>query len=314
MAKAIETMGYGTIGHMGLGVHGQGIGSVKQQVHDGDTIISRALGNISVRFLGIDTPEISFRLPGEESFTSLKSLKWEQFLSDPFDAAYGLPAYPMGLKSYLERKLGQDCAGNHAKLADDAQKMLEAEVDADFTAMGGDKETFAFYLRFANEVMDGYGRLLCYINRDDRSDVRPLSYNERVLEKGAAMPYFIWPNVNPFRRQLQITAAVPAPGTACQVAQSEKSLREARQWVKDNRDQHKGVFDATDPLKLEPFELRFMAQRKLPSRWVIDLSKNDTSLLPPDRYYEIPHSEDRLFIPEEYVPLFVHKGWHASGF
>jgi hypothetical protein len=42
---------------------------------------------------------------------------------------------------------------------------------------------------------------------------------------------------------------------------------------------------------------------------VIDLSKNDDVLIKPQEYYTIPNVEDRLFIPEEYVPLFVEAGW-----
>jgi hypothetical protein len=312
MAKAIETTNYGTIGHMGLGAHGQYIGSVKQQVHDGDTIIVRTLGNLSVRFLGVDTPEVSFMLPGENSFTSLKNAKWEYFLIDPFNSAFGLPPYPPGLKTHLTAHLGPGSASNHAKLAEDAQRILEAEVGADMRAMAVEKDTFEFYLSFAYEVMDGYGRLLCYINRYDDTGNRPLTYNERVLEKGVGLPYFIWPNINPFRKQSQISAAVPAPGTANSIAEQEKPLRLARQWVKYNRAQKKGIFDADAGLRLEPFELRFLAQKKLPSRWVIDLSTNSKALLPPDRYYEIPYAEDRLFIPDEFVPLFVSKGWSMA--
>jgi hypothetical protein len=32
----------------------------------------------------------------------------------------------------------------------------------------------------------------------------------------------------------------------------------------------------------------------------------------PQRYIEIPNFEDRLFVPAEYVPLFVERGWQAS--
>ena len=61
MTKAIEQLPSGLIiGHAALGLHGGKPGSVRQQVHDGDTIIVRAPGNFGVRFLGIDAPEISF--------------------------------------------------------------------------------------------------------------------------------------------------------------------------------------------------------------------------------------------------------------
>jgi hypothetical protein len=31
--------------------------------------------------------------------------------------------------------------------------------------------------------------------------------------------------------------------------------------------------------------------------------------LPPHRYIEIPNVEDRLFVNDEHVPLFVEHGW-----
>jgi hypothetical protein len=39
-----------TVGHAGLGQHGTRRGTVKQQVHDGDTVIVDPAGNLSVRF------------------------------------------------------------------------------------------------------------------------------------------------------------------------------------------------------------------------------------------------------------------------
>lgn len=45
MAKAIEQIQKLTAGHVGPGAARRSIGSAKQQVHDGDTITVRALGN-----------------------------------------------------------------------------------------------------------------------------------------------------------------------------------------------------------------------------------------------------------------------------
>jgi hypothetical protein len=56
---------------------------------------------------------------------------------------------------------------------------------------------------------------------------------------------------------------------------------------------------------LEPFEVRFLAGRRLPNLWVIDLSKNDDKLITPQKYFTVANSEDRLFIPEEYAPLYT---------
>ena len=70
MAKALESIQDKVTGHFGLGANAQGIDTPHKAVHDGDTFAVRALGNFGLRFLGIDTPEISFRLPGKTAFTS----------------------------------------------------------------------------------------------------------------------------------------------------------------------------------------------------------------------------------------------------
>ena len=63
MPKAIEKRPSGlTVGHAALGLQGGVPGSIRQQVHDGDTINVRAIGNFGVRFLGVDAPEM---LPDE---------------------------------------------------------------------------------------------------------------------------------------------------------------------------------------------------------------------------------------------------------
>ncbi|MGW4772573.1 hypothetical protein ACWEO2_31635 [Nocardia sp. NPDC004278] len=81
---------------------------------------------------------------------------------------------------------------------------------------------------------------------------------------------------------------------------------------------HEGIFEAAEPLRLLPFELRYLGRitkrgghtiRTGPDRWVIDLSAHDGKLLPPHRYIDIPLPEDRLFVPAEYLALFTEKGW-----
>jgi hypothetical protein len=106
-----------------------------------------------------------------------------------------------------------------------------------------------------------------------------------------------------------IQDAVPAPGSAAELAEQESSLRNARQWVKQARDQQRiGLYEAADPLRLLPFELRFLARRQPPDRWVVDLGASNTVLLPPQVYFQIPNPEDRLFVPAEYVPLWEQHG------
>ena len=96
MAKAIEQKGHLTIGHAKLGLYKDHTGTVRRQVHDGDTIIVQVIGNLSVRFLGIDAPQISFTLPGEKAFLSISNPRWDEFFTDPFAANVG----PEGVWTY----------------------------------------------------------------------------------------------------------------------------------------------------------------------------------------------------------------------
>lgn len=312
MAKAIEDIGGLKVGHFGLGTHGAGIGSVPQQVHDGDTVVVRALGNLSVRFLGVDTPEVSISLPPGGRFESIGGTNWAAFLDDPFNDRFGLIDLAPALKAHLATRVGAGCAANHFRHAQLAQQALEREVQADVDAAGVERKDFRFFVAFAGEVMDGYGRLLGYINVEKKEAPRPPDYNSRLLTAGFALPYFIWPNINPFRRQGSLIEAVPVPGTAALVASRESALRAARLAVRAARAEQRGVFDGADPLRLAPFELRFLAGRRAPNRWVIDLSSDSDVLLPPQRYIEIPNEEDRLYVPAEYVPLWVERGWRRG--
>ena len=65
-------------------------------------------------------------------------------------------------------------------------------------------------------------------------------------------------------------------------------------------------------MTFEPFEIRYLGRGGVPSRWVIDLSKIDNILIHPENYWTVSNPEDRLFIPVEYVPLFVESGWQRQ--
>lgn len=82
--------------------------------------------------------------------------------------------------------------------------------------------------------------------------------------------------------------------------------------VRKARLEGKGIFNPDDLLKVEPFEVRFLADQQRPTRWVIDLSKNSDILVDAQKYHIIKNPEDRLFVPEEYVALFVEKGWNKK--
>jgi len=183
-----------------------------------------------------------------------------------------------------------------------ACRNFESRLDVDWESR---REQFA-------DVMDRYGRLLGYV-KPDQPDVpaeqRLGSYNERLLAAGWASPYFIWPNTSPWRAAPAIVDAVPAPGTAAQAAAADPALAAARASVKAARRLRIGLYEAARPLRLQAFELRMLARRLPPDRWLVDLGGDGGTLIPPQCYPRVPLPEDRLFIPAEYVPLWVERGW-----
>lgn len=298
-----------TIGFVGLGLRAKKVGSPAQSAHDGDTVIGRALANVNVRFLGIDTPEVSFRLPGDRNFVAIKNPRWSTYLRNPFPSWGGAPL-PQALLGYLKQKLGPKTASNHARHADHARRRLARLIQEDLEKYyDGQRDAFSFFIRYAHDALDRYGRLLGYLNVNvAKAEKRPLTYNERMLQGGLAAPYFIWPNTDPFKKQKRLLEAVFPPSDLHTVGDTG-ALGQARQWVKGARGQAAGIFEADNPLLLEPFELRFLAGQRPPDRWVIDLSGNQQGLIPPTEYFKVPLSEDRLFIPDEFVSLFRAKGW-----
>jgi hypothetical protein len=304
---------------MGLGLRRGAQGDVEHDVHDGDTVIMRAVDNFGARFLGIDAPERSFPLPGTKlPFVEISDPRWEAALADPFAQPFD-PPLEQALEDDLRARLGPGVAANHAQLGADALASLTTEVRGDQQSLGKADADFRFFLAFAYEIVDRYGRLLCYLHPDLPKDApKQLSYNERLLEAARVVPYFIWPNVDPFVRfafesTATIADAVPPPGKAPELVAKSPKLRRARDWVKTARQAGKGVFSHNDPLRLLPFELRFISRRKPPDRWVIDLSSDSDELIPPQHYIDVPHLEDRLFVGPEFVALFVRAGWKTAG-
>jgi len=290
--------------------------TLNQAVPDGDTVGSQLDGTGSVRFLGVDTPEKSFEQPlgGAQN---LDGPRWEQFLTNPF--ANGFPAQLLEppLAAHLQPRFGSGAAANHHRHAVAAGEALKQLIQSDATALGQSTDEFRYFLAFSYEVFDRYGRFLAFLNRNQPNPTvpspRPSSYNERQLETGHALPYFIWPNINPFREADTVASAVPLPGTA-NVFAERGDLKRARDLVKNARTAGLGVFDAADPLRFEAFEIRYLGRGEVPTRAVIDLSNNDDVIFRPQSYFKVPHQEDRLFIPEEFIPLFAAKGWRLEGF
>jgi len=307
-----------------MGIRRRNDGTVQpldQAVPDGDTAGVQLDGTGAVRFLGVDTPEKSFQQPlgGEQA---LNGQKWKQFLSNPF--APGLPANTLEplLVEHLRGRIGtgpiaDDAAANHHRHALAATQALKDSIQSDITALGQAPDTFRYFLSFSYEVFDRNGRFLAFVNRNqpdpNNPGPRPDSYGERMLQTGHTLPFFIWPNIDPFRKFASIADAVLAPNTANTVAESG-DLKKARDFVKNARAAGSGVFDAGDPLRFEAFEIRYLGRGEAPSRAVIDLSKNDDVMLRPQSYFKVPFPEDRLFVPAEFVPLFSARGWRLEGF
>ncbi|MCA9060700.1 MAG: hypothetical protein KDA85_19445, partial [Planctomycetaceae bacterium] len=297
------------------GLYDQRPGTPQQQVHDGDTLSVRLNGNVGVRLLGIDTPEISFVLPGASPrFVGLDDPQWAAFLTDPLNEQWGpMIALPELLKHWLAARIGPGAAAAHYQHAVLARDDLQRMIARDLTEMKQTPEEFGYYMNFGFEVMDGYGRLLCIINRDQPDanlpTPRPRSYNLRLLEAGRAFPYLIWPNINPWERPGSVVDAVIPPGAARQLAIQDSELRTVRAAVRFARDSHRGIFDAMSPALLEPFELRYLSRRSGPERALIDLNADSDQLIHPLNYPSVPNAEDRLWIPAQYIPLFEAHGW-----
>lgn len=285
-------------------------------IPDGDTISIHLDGSGAVRFLGIDTPEKAFDLSGQGR-PSLDDDAWSTYLADPFAQQFGPFDLEPALEQHLRSRANAEGGRNHHRHGLAARDALTALVQSDIAAMNQTPETFQFFLSFSYEVFDTYGRFLAFINRNQpestAANPRPLSYNERLLEAGASLPYFIWPNVAPFRNGDTVTDSIVPAGGAADMADASTSLRRARDFVRAARAAGIGVFNPADPLLFEAFEIRYLGRREAPSRPLIDLSKNDNVILRAQNYFQVPNPEDRLFIPREFVYAFVAKGWRLEG-
>ena len=299
----------------GLGYHGDGIGSIRQNTHDGDTIKVYDSGNISIRFLGIDTAEISFEINSSGKFISTGNQEWEDYLGDIENRWSGMES-ELGInlkENIINRIKDRKPAENHNYYAKLAEDYLENLIKMEMEKLEQTKENFKFFLPLAYELFDGYGRLLAFVHPDDKIN-KPESFNQALLAGGVALPYFIWPNVNPFRKKATVSeAAFNNPDDFRSFTNADQSLQKARTDIKKARQDKTGVFseNGPGPLILDAFELRYLSRQKAPYRWFIDLDAEDSILHHPCEYFRfLP--EDRLFIPEHFVPLFASRGWMKS--
>lgn len=222
---------------------------------------------------------------------------------------------------------GVDAMNNHRAHAKEAEAELERLMLADEKEMTDAGHAFDVFLAYATEKMDGYGRLLAFLNRNqpaaDNPGPRPPSYNDRLLKGGYARPYFIWPNIDPFRVQSDLASAVPPPDVLAAWIADARALVNARATTAAARtgkagtwrtkpiladgDRHHGT---NKPLMIDAHEFRAMWQLQPPHRWVVDMSgRHYGALIAPHRYTDVVHHEDRLYVPAEYVALWVERGW-----
>ena len=185
-------------------------------------------------------------------------------LTNPFANGFPVALLEAPLAAHLQPRFGPGAAANHHRHAVAAGDHLRQMIHGDEVALAQTPEQFRYFLAFSYEVFDRYGRFLAFVNRNQPDanvpGPRPPSYNERQLAAGRALPYFIWPNVNPFREAPTIVDAVPRPGTARAVAESG-DLKHARAAVKLARANGVGVFDPADPLRIAAFEIRYLGSR-----------------------------------------------------
>lgn len=328
-SKLVESINIGAearlVGHSGFGLFGldadgdEKAASVRKIVTDGDTVSVRALDNVPVRFLGVDAPEKGlFRPdpsdPRKEKYVPLSQTDWDDFLiSRLADGSLLATNLPPTLLADLRRRVQPGVRANHKEHADSAETALQNLLQRDLDDNSEVTKDFRFYHAYAWEALDRYGRLLCFLNRQEENRARrKRSYNERMLEKGMVSPYFIWPNIDPFREQANPFSDILKPQLFWAAVNSSATLSWARETTARARQSGLGIFDTRAPLSVAAFELRFITRGQPPDRFVIDLGNANNILLTAHRYLEIAREEDRLFVAPEYVPLFKMHGWTVA--
>jgi hypothetical protein len=301
-----------------MGIRRRSNGTVQtldEAVPDGDTTGTQLDGTGSARFLGVDTPEKSFEQPlgGAQN---LDGPLWEQYLTNPFANGFPVPSLEPELAAHLQPRFGSGAAANHYRHAVAASDALKQLIQSDVAALGQTAEQFRYFLSFSYEVFDRYGRFLAFVNRNQPNPTvpspRPRSYNERQLERGVRCRTSSGPTSTRFARPRQ--CQTPCHLLARRMCWPKPVDLNAGARCGQERARHGlGVFDPADPLRFEAFEIRYLGRGEVPTRAVIDLQERYGHLAGPE-LLQIPHTEDRLFVPAEFTPLFAAKGWRLEGF
>jgi hypothetical protein len=272
----------------------------------------------SIIELAQPTPE---EIKGEEVWRELNDISWKKYLSEPFDPSFFdtdsfKKSLGEGLFKYLKEKTGSETAANQYDNSLISRQKLFDIINMDKIESERQGRKFSFFMRFSFEVFDAYGRLLCYLHKNKEKGEQSSndSYNELLLESGYAVPYFIFPNVDPFIKFNSILDAIPEVGqdrfAFYKLIQRSDKLKKARKYLENIRSgKNNTLFTGDNALKLLPFELRILERREKPFRYVVDLSNPEPIIIPPEDYFLIRNVEDRFFIPEEYLPIFEKRGY-----
>ncbi|HEU4743803.1 MAG TPA: hypothetical protein VFS61_01155, partial [Anaerolineales bacterium] len=123
-------------------------------IPDGDTAGIHLQGSVSVRFLGVDSPEKQIDLVVAQGGNNLDSPQWESYLTNPFASQFGPFKLEEDLVVHLTTRIGPGAGANHFFHAKNAQKALIDLIQADMTELGQDPSTFRFFIAFSFEVFD----------------------------------------------------------------------------------------------------------------------------------------------------------------
>jgi hypothetical protein len=264
----------------------------------------------SLRLAGIDAPFEAWR-NADGANLILDETLWTADSPDSLRARAS--SVPEPLHGFL---LNRIAAGDQASWRRGMQMFaaqLKSEFEQDRRALGrtGSLEVF---VTPANGLS---GVPLAFVNRWQPEALepaaRPSSYNQRLLRFGAALPYFVWPHLEPFWSKARtdgLLAAVIPPGQARLMADRSRVLRTVLADVHAARLEGRGVHG--QGMGLAPFELRLLLERRIPTDWLIDLDGTDDTLIAPQEYFRIPKPENRLFIPEQHRGLFIAAGWRVK--
>src|SRR5215211_431085 len=110
--------------------------SLSDAITDGDTAGIHLQGSVSVRFLGIDSPEKKIDLIVAQGGNNLDSPQWESYLTNPFASKYGPFRLDEDLVVHLTTRIGPGAGANHYFHAKNAQTALIDMIQSDVAELG----------------------------------------------------------------------------------------------------------------------------------------------------------------------------------